>query len=248
MREIGELLRRTREQKGISLEEAEKATKIRRRYLEAMEKGNFACPPERVYARGFLRSYARFLGLDASLLLEQFKDGPEARKGETPANSSRPVAPAKTKAVSARRWRLRRLLAALVVVALLGVIVPVWLVPVWSPPAGSGGVVDAPATTGQGPPQAPGPAAPAATTPRQGLSLEILAAQGPCWLAVTADGQAVYEALLPQGKEVSFTARESIRVKFGDAGAVRVKLNGQDLGPVGNRGEVLRKEFRVPAP
>ncbi|MEW5933591.1 MAG: helix-turn-helix domain-containing protein, partial [Bacillota bacterium] len=60
MREIGELLRRTREEKGLTLKEAQVETKIRTRYLEALERGDDSVVPGEVYFRGFLRSYANF--------------------------------------------------------------------------------------------------------------------------------------------------------------------------------------------
>ncbi|NLW07820.1 MAG: helix-turn-helix domain-containing protein, partial [Clostridia bacterium] len=73
MEKIGTILRNARLDKGISLREVEEATKIRLRYLEALENGEFEQLPGRVYALGFLRSYARFLGLDVKELTERFK-------------------------------------------------------------------------------------------------------------------------------------------------------------------------------
>jgi hypothetical protein len=72
---LGETLRRARTSKGISLEDAERVTRIPRKYLEALELENFGILPAPVYARGFLRSYSSYLGLEPSELLPFFPVG-----------------------------------------------------------------------------------------------------------------------------------------------------------------------------
>src|SRR3990172_657353 len=69
---LGETLQRARQARGITVEDAERATRIPRRYLEALEQENFAILPAPVYARGFLRSYSGYLGLDPAALLPFF--------------------------------------------------------------------------------------------------------------------------------------------------------------------------------
>lgn len=73
MRGIGEDLRRRREARGITLEEAQAATKIRGRYLRALEEGEPQAIPGEVYVKGFLRAYADFLGLDGAAFVERYK-------------------------------------------------------------------------------------------------------------------------------------------------------------------------------
>ena len=63
MNEIGDLLRRTREAQGLTLEEISDMTKISVRYLEAIESGDYSVIPAKVYAQGFIRNYANVLGL-----------------------------------------------------------------------------------------------------------------------------------------------------------------------------------------
>lgn len=69
---VAEQLRRTRQARGLKIEEAAKRLKISRRYLEALEKNRHTDLPSGVYGRNFLREYAIFLGLDPTPLLEQF--------------------------------------------------------------------------------------------------------------------------------------------------------------------------------
>ena len=70
---LGEILRSARKKKGLSLEQAEEETKVREKYLEALEESRFDVLPGNVYALGFLAKYAEFLGLDKESLLSQFK-------------------------------------------------------------------------------------------------------------------------------------------------------------------------------
>jgi hypothetical protein len=72
---LGETLRKARLEKSITFEDAERVTRIPRKYLEALELENFGILPAPVYARGFLRSYASYLGLDPGALLPFFPVG-----------------------------------------------------------------------------------------------------------------------------------------------------------------------------
>jgi transcriptional regulator with XRE-family HTH domain len=75
MSPLGETLRRAREARGVTVEDAERATRISRRYLVALEEENFSILPAPVYARGFLRSYSGYLGLDPAEVLPFFPVG-----------------------------------------------------------------------------------------------------------------------------------------------------------------------------
>ena len=72
MFEIGNSLREARERRGIELAQAELATKIRGKYLRALEDEQFAVLPAQTYVKGFLRTYAEYLGLDGQLYVDEF--------------------------------------------------------------------------------------------------------------------------------------------------------------------------------
>ena len=72
---LGETLRRARQARGTTIEDAARATRIPLRYLQALEQNNFSILPAPVYARGFLRSYSGYLGLDPAELLPFFPVG-----------------------------------------------------------------------------------------------------------------------------------------------------------------------------
>lgn len=88
---MGERLRRARVEKHLTLEEVEETTKIRARYLRALEEEDYGELPEPVFTRGFLRTYARFLGLNPAELLADLR-GPEP---EPESNSEPTSAPLK---------------------------------------------------------------------------------------------------------------------------------------------------------
>ena len=72
MDEIGHILREARENKGLTLEEVQAKIRINARFLAALESGQYDVLPTPVHARGFLRNYARFLGLDPQPLLDRY--------------------------------------------------------------------------------------------------------------------------------------------------------------------------------
>ncbi|HEX3724004.1 MAG TPA: RodZ domain-containing protein, partial [Nitrolancea sp.] len=79
--EFGELLRHARAYKGVTLREAERATRISRHYLVALEREEFSDLPALTYARGIVRRYAEYLGLDPTTVLAKFEDIHGQRSG-----------------------------------------------------------------------------------------------------------------------------------------------------------------------
>src|SRR4028118_292746 len=77
---VGLVLERARKDRGLSLEEAERATKIRKRYLIGLEQDDYTVLPDAVYARGFLKTYANFLGLDGDGLSQELRTRKKPRR------------------------------------------------------------------------------------------------------------------------------------------------------------------------
>jgi cytoskeleton protein RodZ len=88
--EIGRLLEHKRKERGLTLEEVEQATKIRKRYLTGLERENYAILPDAVYARGFLKTYANYLGLDGEAFSRQLKSSTRTRRERGNNYDSRP--------------------------------------------------------------------------------------------------------------------------------------------------------------
>jgi hypothetical protein len=87
---IGDSLRRARTDRGLGLDDVSDATKIRVRYLRAIEAEDWDALPAPAYARGFLRTYASYLGLDADALVEEFRRTIGDGAPEAPAEERRP--------------------------------------------------------------------------------------------------------------------------------------------------------------
>jgi len=79
---VGQTLREARSERGVELSEVERATKIRVKFLEAMEGDRWEKLPAPVYARGFLDIYARYLGLDQRALLDEYSKAVEGDRHE----------------------------------------------------------------------------------------------------------------------------------------------------------------------
>ena len=86
---IGETLREARVRQRVNIEELEQSTKIRAKYLRALENEEFGLLPGPTYVKSFLRTYAEKLGLDPQLLLEEFRA--QLRAAERSSRSSRSV-------------------------------------------------------------------------------------------------------------------------------------------------------------
>lgn len=91
MSELGRLLTEARTSNDLSLAEVEAATRVRQKYLEALEQGDYASLPPGAIARGFLRNYARYLGLDDGELLHLYAQESGDRGSLVPTFSTKQV-------------------------------------------------------------------------------------------------------------------------------------------------------------
>lgn len=111
---LGEVLRAAREAKGVDLARVERETKIRERYLSALERGEYRELPGSVYTKGFLRNYGSYLGLDPEYLIDLYRL-------ETSVTTERPRMPAPPRPIGTRGSRAFVITPGLVFAALLTV-------------------------------------------------------------------------------------------------------------------------------
>jgi len=88
MDELGHILREARETKGFSLEDVQEEIRINAKYLKSLEDGDYSALPTPVHVRGFLRNYARFLGLDPKPLLDRYESNLKRRPAKSSASAS----------------------------------------------------------------------------------------------------------------------------------------------------------------
>lgn len=287
MSELGRLLREAREAKKLSLADVESVTRIRQKYLEALENGEFASLPQGAVARGLLRIYATYLGLDSAAALALYKkesgdtgdDVEIAEPGKPRLVDYRPLEVELSDSAPRFTW-WPWAVALLLVIAAAAVIW--WLLntgaiqnplaafrPTPSPTATATAtptvwrVTATPLPTDT--PTLPTPTSdllplptptvpPSPTpTPRPTLEPEVVAARialelratQRTWLRVIADGITVEEGLLEADTTRAWEANESITVRTGNAGGVTLTLNGEDLGVMGNIGQVVERTWVV---
>lgn len=113
---LGEVLRAGREAKGVDLQRVERETKIRERYLSALERGEYRELPGAVYTKGFLRNYGAYLGLDPEYLIDLYRL-------ETTVAADRPSAPTPPRPLAGRRSRAFVVTPGAVVAGILTILV-----------------------------------------------------------------------------------------------------------------------------
>lgn len=251
LRELGDFLRQAREEKGISLEEVQQRTKIRRRYLEALEEGALQIIPGEVYLRGFLQNYAEAIGLPPRQVLD-FYD--RLRAAASPGTSgegvplpSVSISPTKEAAEERPRPFSRRQAAVaagsiVLLLALVFLAVRDWRRS--GPPSPQAEVQKVTRPAGKEEP-VPKEEIPSSSSAKAGLEL-VLVYTGRCWVLLECDGREVFQGTVEAGTRQEWKAQETITAKFGNAGAVRAELNGEVLPPLGAPGQIVVKEFRRP--
>ncbi len=122
---LGEVLRTAREAKGVDLTKVERDTKIRERYLSALERGEYRELPGSVYTKGFLRNYGAYLGLDPEYLIDLY------RLETAELRAERPMTPAPPRPIAGRRTRAFVVTPGAVVAAILTILVGGFVAGTW---------------------------------------------------------------------------------------------------------------------
>jgi transcriptional regulator with XRE-family HTH domain len=201
MFEFGSSLREARVRRGVELAQVAAETRIRRRYLQALEEERFELLPGSVYARGFLRAYADYLGLDSQLFVDEYN----ARF----STDETPPAPPQLK-LRTRPLRRYGIAATVLLFALAGALLA-WQLSSSSPRPARSRAASAAAAG------APAPATPRTTRPATrrasrptkpaAAALVLRATRGPCWLSVrqrSEQGRHLFEGTLEPGESHRF--------------------------------------------
>jgi cytoskeleton protein RodZ len=239
MFEIGTALREARERKGLSFPQVEEATKIRARYIRALEEEAFGILPGTTYTKGFLRAYADYLGLDGHLFIDEFNSRYHDPRNEDdrsiyPKSSSRPRA----------RQRRETNIVLIVLAAIVAISAMVFLGFNFAGPAN----VNLPPPTTPSTSTASTPTSDSTshtgttekthkhTTPAK-YRIEITAANGSSWLyahlgsaagpaAMSVHGTDLSQYLLQQGEVAAILASGPVEITLGAPGSVTVTIAG----------------------
>src|SRR2546421_3675825 len=230
MFEIGSSLRAARMRQQLELSQAERDTRIRAKYLRALEDDRFDVLPGPAYTKGFLRTYADYLGLDAQPLIDEY-NARFAPDEEAPPPPQLRI-----------RHRRRFALAPwLLVVAVLAASIAVLA---WGLSGkGSHHASSAPSTAqGRTTTRTALPAAPrTATRPQTVARIVLVARRGRCWLSAhlgSATGRLVYERTLEQGRTARFVSTR-LWIRIGAPWNLDATLNGKAVQLPATTGNVL---------
>jgi cytoskeleton protein RodZ len=278
--EIGRFLEQKRKERGLSLEEVEQATKIRKRYLTGLEREDYAILPDAVYARGFLKTYANYLGLDGEALSQQLKSSSKTQRERginyNPRSESeleKPlITPSGLTGMQKRRIPTSAIVTLIVAVLALAAFIGtlyfvgrgVQVSKEGNPPSGETpprqeqqnvagkekapeagsakeGAVGSKGTASDD----EGPAVAKQSAPPDTLRVLVNVRERPSWILIRTDGTAVYEQVAQPGFSKTFEAEQQLYIKSGDAGAVTVEINGQDVGALGGAGEIVARNYTL---
>ena len=263
MSSVGETLRRERLRTGLDLERISEDTKISVRMLELIEGDRFDKLPGGVFAKSFVRQYARAVGADEEELVRELERTLEPEPAPLPRAEE--IARAQPEfrmprvpqfGGAASRLRPSSSLPALALVVLVIMACSAaytwWTRPRQAPSAPAPAPVRTAQTAEKKPEPAPPAAAPAEAEPSPPLSVPsvpaaqteagaltiALTAEEPTWVRATANGKVVFSGILQPNETKSLSAAETMTLRVGNAGGVAISLNGKSIPALGPKGQV----------
>jgi len=228
---FGDWLRRQRDLREISLREISDSTKINLRYLEALEANRFSVLPAQVFARGFLREYARYVGLDPDEVINYYTAAQQEQEPEGESPSPRP-----RRLHASTQW-LYGLVLTGAVVGLFGVVAAISYWAERRPSREDPPPMAAPVF-------APAPPRPATTASEAPLEVTLDFTEN-CWVEAVLDGNERISELRVQGESLRLTAVESVSLTLGNAAGVRIEVNGKPFEIAGGHETVRDLEITL---
>lgn len=242
MESKGERLKKIRQEKGLSLEEVQKKTKIHLNILKAIE-GDSLTSLSPVYLKGFLKIYCKFLRVDPKDYIPDFKET------RTQVSNIIPV-----KYISDRPREFRLLLKT--AIEKLGLLLPsrkfksiflfvliIILLSLSLFNLGKAISSKRKSHLTQIKPSSFQKVVPTQTKPQKETTSVIklgIRAKENCWISLKLDGRLVFQRVLEKGRFESWQAKERIELSLGNASAVELEVNGQVFSNLGRRGQVRK--------
>ncbi len=239
LQEIGDYLRQTRQEQGLSLEAIAQQTRISVRLLQSIEEANREELPEAVYLRGMIKRFADVLGIDGTELshylpLEEEKKGKKRSKWQfrLPFLQLRPI-------------HLYFLYILLVVVAVQSLSNLLRQATIEAQGEQFPILPEEPSLVQEN--VTPTPTQPiAATTPIEKDELVVdIQLKAECRLKVIVDGEIAFDGVLPQGTHRTWKAKERLTVRADDAGKVMIVLNEGKPRQLGQPGQLQEVTYQA---
>ncbi len=225
-------LRAAREAAGLSVEQVSKKTNIRMAVIEDLEKNSVEVCGGIAYARGHIRSIARVLKADGDLLVAEIESAQEIEPKRIIDRLYENNAADRPKVKKVMRFGTLAVIAASVLV--IGFIASLAIGNI------SGGDNKAEVA----PSQSASPSGTNSAIPASGVNLVLTGVDGRSWIGITnSAGEQIFDGQIKLGQSQSFSDVTLLKVIIGNAAAVKVSLNGSDLGVAGGYGEVVRINY-----
>jgi cytoskeleton protein RodZ len=262
---FGARLKQEREKQGVTLEDISLTTKIGTRMLQALEDEHFEQLPGGIFNKGFVRAYARYLGIDEQAAVADYLDAIGEGAVAQPLPNPEPE-PEVADGVARLPWQWLALALLLIALGFAGVNFysrekerpqsashstaatssPAPVAPPTSAPA-----AQAHSTDSNPQPPANPDAAPAATPPASsqqtltpaGAFVVVVKAREDSWISIAADGQRVMQDTLIASAEKNVSAQQQVVIRAGNVGALDFFFNGRKLPSQGDYGEVRTLTF-----
>lgn len=234
---IGKRLQKARRCKEISLQQVSEETKISKEYLEALEKEEYDVFPAKVYVVSFIRSYARYLGLDAESLVHIYKREHSGRKDKMNLNPEFPIVVSRggeEKSIprggfAAFRFTKKGLIPFILAI---GVIVGAGLLAIFYLYL----------ALQQLSPQVKAKVSVFTNIP-ENISM-VAEINDKTWLRVVGDGVVSFEGILFPGENRRWVAKNGMNVRIGNVDGVKLYVNGEEVDTIsGNLGRVNELVF-----
>lgn len=228
MDSIGERLKHKRLEKGLSLKEVSKKTRIHLDILEALEEGRLINKAP-IYIRGFIKIYCEFLGLNPEDFITGFK------KSNTPEDHAqiyqKPILPKPSVRLSRfqSHFKIIRIAIAIVLLFLLGLGI-IKLTQGYKSKKQAAALLE----------KKKGVKEVEKQIPSEIIRLGIRARQD-CWIKTKVDGKVTFQDVLKKGQFESWQAENKIELSLGNAGGIDLQLNGKLISPLGRKGQVIRQ-------
>jgi len=237
METIGKYLKRVRETCGYSLEDVAGITRINLRYLEAIEKDDFEKIPGETFSHGFIRSFARCIGISDEEISRKIR---ETLKTEPQAVNTQNQDDMAERSVVRKPGKARIILPAAA-----GVILAALLIVLFTSGRESGTIrnskelKEVPAESIEVQPQVVAENNQVVQKKVEPVVLKVYAREL-TWISARIDDKETKEALLQPGDGVMWNGDEKVVITVGNAGGIDLDVNGKRLDPIGRRGEVIR--------
>jgi len=252
---LGKTIKKARESKQLSIEEASEKTRIPKKIIQAIEGDRLSEIPSVFYARGFVRTYSKFLGCENEKAVKDYLAGSEKKKEEPRLLLDNERVPGD--------WFIthKKNIASVLLVVFCIWILGIGIVQVKRFTRNAAGKYRAYAAGKKEgkkevkPKKGPSKEIPQKEIPKkevkeerplpavvveekkaQGVEIEIVARVN-TWMKVVGDGELLFTGTFKKGSSDTWRAKKELNIEFGNAGGVTLKLDGKDIGSPGAKGE-----------